>query len=194
MKAKIYSGFVPIKLSSSFEHVNINLAKVTHVLFGTRYVETVKIKVSVGRLYWKQQHSCTFTLTPFAFYSVLFQIHANCRIRSVYFSDRLYTQKELPNDYKVEENSTAPRVNTVMAEVSMVPEGSRTQGYRKGQSKQRLGSALQTTAAGHDYVHGFHTILYSMEGSPLKFWKQEVSICETGNSNQLCCAPNSSSY
>uniref|UniRef100_A0A674N7K3 CFA20 domain-containing protein n=2 Tax=Takifugu rubripes TaxID=31033 RepID=A0A674N7K3_TAKRU len=145
MKAKIYSGFVPIRLSSSFEHVNINLAKVTHVLFGTRYVETVKIK-----------------------------IHANCRIRSVYFSDRLYTHKELPNDYKVEENSTAPRVNTVVADVSMVPEGSRVQGYTKGQSKQRIGSALQTTAAGHDYVHGFHTILYSMEGSPLKFWKQEV--------------------
>lgn len=103
----------------------------------------------------------------------------------MYFSDRLYTHKELPNNYKVEENSAAPRVNTVMADGSMVPEGSRSQGHRKGQSKQRIGSALQTTAAGHDYVHGFHTILYSMEESPLKFWKQEVSIYETVNSNQF---------
>lgn len=189
MKAKIYSGFVPIRLSSSFEHVNINLAKVTHALFGTRYVETVKIKVSIllktaAFLYAHANSLC--------FIPVLFQIHANCRIRSVYFSDRLYAHKELPNDYKVEENSTAPRVNTVMAEVSMEPEGSRTQACKKGRSKQRIGSALQTTAAGHDYVHGFHTILYSMEGDPLKFWKQEVSIYETGNC--CCCAPNSSSY
>lgn len=107
----------------------------------------------------------------------------------MYFSDRLYTHKELPNDFKVEENSAAPRVNTVMADVSMVPERSHIQGQRKGPTKQRLGSALQTTASGHDYVHGFHTILYSMEGSPLKFWKQEVSVYETVNS-----APNFSSY
>lgn len=173
MKAKIYSAFVPIRLSTSFEHVNINLAKVTHALFGTRYVETVKIKV---RFYWKPQHSWMFTLTHFAFFFCSFQIHANCRIRSVYFSDRLYTHKELPNDYKVEENKTAPRVNTVVADISMLPDGSAIQGFRKGKSKPRIGSALQTTAAGHDYVHGVHTILYSMEGSPLKCWKQEVSI------------------
>lgn len=46
MKAKVYSGFVPIRLSSSWEHFNINLAKVTNALFGTKYVETEKIKVS----------------------------------------------------------------------------------------------------------------------------------------------------
>lgn len=28
------------------------------------------------------------------------QIHANCRIRRVYFSDRLYTEEELPTEFK----------------------------------------------------------------------------------------------
>ena len=28
------------------------------------------------------------------------QIHANCRIRRVYFSDRLYTEDELPTEFK----------------------------------------------------------------------------------------------
>lgn len=29
------------------------------------------------------------------------QIHANCRIRRVYFSDKLYTEEELPRDYRI---------------------------------------------------------------------------------------------
>jgi len=34
-------------------------------------------------------------------YSYLFQIHANCRIRRVYFSDRLYSEDELPAEFKL---------------------------------------------------------------------------------------------
>lgn len=30
-----------------------------------------------------------------------FQIHANCRIRRVYFSDRLYSEDELPAEFKL---------------------------------------------------------------------------------------------
>jgi hypothetical protein len=29
------------------------------------------------------------------------QIHANCRIRRVYFSDRLYSEDELPAEFKL---------------------------------------------------------------------------------------------
>ena len=29
------------------------------------------------------------------------QVHANCRIRRIYFSDRLYTEAELPPEFKV---------------------------------------------------------------------------------------------
>jgi hypothetical protein len=29
------------------------------------------------------------------------QIHANCRIRRIYFSDRLYTEEELPQEFKL---------------------------------------------------------------------------------------------
>ena len=46
----MYSGFVPLKLSAFWEHIQVNLAKVTNELFGAKYVETVKIKVSVPRL------------------------------------------------------------------------------------------------------------------------------------------------
>lgn len=31
----------------------------------------------------------------------ILQIHANCRIRRVYFSDRLYSEDELPAEFKL---------------------------------------------------------------------------------------------
>ena len=43
----------------------------------------------------QHQHSILcFVLT-------VFQIHANCRIRRVYFSDRLYSEDELPAEFKL---------------------------------------------------------------------------------------------
>lgn len=47
----MYSGFVPLKLSTFWDLININLPKVTNELFGAKYVETVKIKVSMPRLH-----------------------------------------------------------------------------------------------------------------------------------------------
>ena len=32
---------------------------------------------------------------------IIVQIHANCRIRRVYFSDRLYSEDELPAEFKL---------------------------------------------------------------------------------------------
>jgi len=29
------------------------------------------------------------------------QIHANCRVRRVYFADRLYSEDELPKDFRL---------------------------------------------------------------------------------------------
>ncbi|CAB4060340.1 Cilia- and flagella-associated protein 20 [Lepeophtheirus salmonis] len=49
-----------------------NLADFTRRAYGTNYVETLRV-----------------------------QIHANCRIRRVYFSDRLYSEEELPAEFKL---------------------------------------------------------------------------------------------
>lgn len=50
MKATMFSGFVPLRLSAYWDYIVINLAELTHKLFGTKYVKTVKIQVSVNRL------------------------------------------------------------------------------------------------------------------------------------------------
>ncbi|XP_056894878.1 uncharacterized protein LOC130529012 [Takifugu flavidus] len=62
----------PLKLSNYWQYFCLDLADVTNRVFKTNYVETAKIK-----------------------------IYANCRIRRVYFTDRLYSYHELPSDYKV---------------------------------------------------------------------------------------------
>lgn len=47
----VYVVCVPLILAASWEHININLAELTYELFGTKYVETVKVQVSVDTLY-----------------------------------------------------------------------------------------------------------------------------------------------
>lgn len=99
-----------------------------------------------------RQRCSMFTLTHFGFF---LQIHANCRIRSVYFADRLYTYQELPNDYKVVENITSLVINPVMPE--------------KQPAEQRPKRP------------GFQSILNSVGKDPLKRWRKEVSIYKTIN-------------
>ncbi|TWW59479.1 Cilia- and flagella-associated protein 20 [Takifugu flavidus] len=141
MKVSVFSGFVPLRLSTYWDYIIINLAELTHQLFGTKYVKTLKI-----------------------------QIHANCRIQRVYFSDRLYSQQDLPHDWK--ENEAAPSINEVMA--SGVPSGSGHWGHGNRYNELRSGTCCQPTAAVHNCQPGFRSILYSTGWSLLKFWNIEV--------------------
>lgn len=146
----MYSGCVQLKLTTSWEHININLANATRALFGTKYAETVKIKVT-AKIFGGQQRCSMFTLThcTLAFSP---QIHANCRIRSVYFADRFYTYRNLPNDYKVVENITSLAITPVM------PEKPAEQHRPK---KQRP---------------GFQSVLNSVKKDPLRRWRKAVSV------------------
>ncbi|CAK9824080.1 Cilia- and flagella-associated protein 20 [Anthophora retusa] len=63
---------MPIGLSGGWNQIQFNLADFTRRAYGTNYVETTRI-----------------------------QIHANCRIRRIYFADRLYSEDELPEDFKL---------------------------------------------------------------------------------------------
>ena len=53
-------------------HIQFNLSDFTRRAYGTNYIETLRV-----------------------------QIHANCRIRRIYFSDRLYSEEELPPEFKL---------------------------------------------------------------------------------------------
>lgn len=63
---------MPLRLDPGWNKVEINLADFTHRAYGTRYMETVRIR-----------------------------INANVRLRRVYFSDQLYPEDEKPFEYRL---------------------------------------------------------------------------------------------
>lgn len=63
---------MPIGLSGGWNQIQFNLADFTRRAYGTQFIETLRV-----------------------------QVHANARLRRIYFSDRLYTEEELPQDYKL---------------------------------------------------------------------------------------------
>ena len=63
---------MPMRLDEGWNQIQFNLSDFTRRAYGTNYIETLRV-----------------------------QIHANCRIRRIYFSDRLYSEQELPSEYKL---------------------------------------------------------------------------------------------
>ncbi|XP_066591700.1 cilia- and flagella-associated protein 20-like [Prorops nasuta] len=75
-RVKTFCTSCPIALTtsdnSSWNQIQFNLPDLTHRAYGTSYVETIKM-----------------------------QIHANCRVRRIYFADRLYAPENTPDEYKL---------------------------------------------------------------------------------------------
>ncbi|KAM3577475.1 hypothetical protein VYU27_000638 [Nannochloropsis oceanica] len=71
-RVKPFICTMPMRLDDGWNQIQFNLADFTRRAYGTNYVETLRV-----------------------------QVHANCRLRRIYFSDRLYTEEELPAEFKV---------------------------------------------------------------------------------------------
>lgn len=69
---KPFCTAMPMGMSPGWNQIQFNLADFTRRAYGSNYLETVSL-----------------------------QVHANVRIRRVYFTDKLYTEAELPNDYRL---------------------------------------------------------------------------------------------
>jgi hypothetical protein len=71
-RVKPFICTMPMRLDQGWNQIQFNLSDFTRRAYGTNYVETLRV-----------------------------QIHANCRIRRIYFSDRLYSEEELPPEFKL---------------------------------------------------------------------------------------------
>lgn len=69
---KPFCTAMPMGMSPGWNQIQFNLADFTRRAYGSNYLETVSV-----------------------------QVHANIRIRRIYFTDKLYTEAELPHDYKL---------------------------------------------------------------------------------------------
>lgn len=63
---------MPLRLDEGWNQIQLNLADYTRRAYGTNYVETLRV-----------------------------QVHGNCRLRRIYFADRLYSEEELPPEFKL---------------------------------------------------------------------------------------------
>ncbi|KAF3963418.1 hypothetical protein CMV_012192 [Castanea mollissima] len=71
-RVKPYICTMPLRMDEGWNQIQLNLADFTRRAYGTNYVETLRV-----------------------------QVHANCRLRRIYFSDRLYSEEELPPEFKL---------------------------------------------------------------------------------------------
>ena len=71
-RVKPFICTMPMRLDDGWNQIQFNLSDFTRRAYGTNYIETLTV-----------------------------QIHANCRIRRIYFSDRLYSEDELPPEFKL---------------------------------------------------------------------------------------------
>ncbi|KAK0163213.1 hypothetical protein PV327_006918 [Microctonus hyperodae] len=71
-KIRPFSTSMPMGLSGGWNQIQFNLAEFCKKIYGSNYIETTRM-----------------------------QVHANCRIRRIYFADRLYQEDELPEEYKI---------------------------------------------------------------------------------------------
>ena len=71
-RVKPFICTMPLRLDEGWNQIQFNLSDFTKRAYGSNYVETLRV-----------------------------QIHANCRIRRIYFSDRLYNEQDLPNEYRL---------------------------------------------------------------------------------------------
>lgn len=89
----IFCVQMPLKLSTDWNQIQINLADFTHRAFGTNYLETVRVR-----------------------------INANVRLRHVYFTDRMYADNEKPKEYRLQlVNKNKMDIDRVCNEVSVAP-------------------------------------------------------------------------
>jgi len=71
-RVKPFICTMPMRLDEGWNQIQFNLSDFTRRAYGSNYIEILRV-----------------------------QIHANCRIRRIYFSDRLYSEEELPPEFKL---------------------------------------------------------------------------------------------
>ncbi|XP_013713789.2 cilia- and flagella-associated protein 20-like [Brassica napus] len=71
-RVKPYICTMPLKMDEGWNQIQLNLPDLTRRAYGTNYTETLRV-----------------------------QVHANCRLRRIYFADRLYLDEELPPEFKL---------------------------------------------------------------------------------------------
>lgn len=81
-RVKPFICTIPMKLDEGWNQIHFNLTDFTRRAYGSNYLETLRV-----------------------------QIHANCRIRRIYFTDQLLSSNKLPDEYRAYSNVNNEQMN-----------------------------------------------------------------------------------
>ncbi len=79
-RVKPFICTMPLTLEPNWNQIRFDLADFTRRAYGTSYVETLRVS-----------------------------LHANCRVRRVYFCDQIYADDDLPKEFKLYASRTYPK-------------------------------------------------------------------------------------
>ncbi|XP_078525128.1 cilia- and flagella-associated protein 20 isoform X1 [Lissotriton helveticus] len=88
-RVKPFNCSMPMRLDDGWNQIQFNLSDFTRRAYGTNFIETLRVQMGDKA---DSDHRPQ---------EIVLKIHANCRIRRVYFSDRLYSEDELPSEFKL---------------------------------------------------------------------------------------------
>lgn len=89
---QVFCVQMPLCLADGWNQIQLNLADLTQRAFGTKYLETVRIRVN-----------------------------ANCRLRHIYFTDRFYADHEKPREYRLNIDEKNKRKTDLTSADEIVP-------------------------------------------------------------------------
>lgn len=98
---------MPMRLDDGWNQIQFNLPDFCKRAYGTAYVETLRVQVT---------NIPIFILGVINVVVIVVQVHANVRVRRVYFADRVYSEEELPAEFKLFLPVSAPAASAALSE------------------------------------------------------------------------------
>ena len=123
-RVKPFICTIPMKLDEGWNQIHFNLTDFTRRAYGTNYIETLRV-----------------------------QIHANCRIRRIYFTDQLISSKQIHAEYRAFNNQNDEQEEQQyqqpnMGQPGMGMEGEMGMGGEEMQQEQHMEEQRQEIVEG----------------------------------------------
>lgn len=105
-RVKPFICTMPMRLDDGWNQIQFNLSDFTRRAYGmflqTYLHRTAPLRaITVMKIRWSMYLLGSTGAGTNYIETLRVQIHANCRIRRIYFSDKLYTEEELPPEFKL---------------------------------------------------------------------------------------------
>ena len=105
-RVKPFICTMPMRLDEGWNQIQFNLSDFTRRAYGTNYIETLRVQIHancrIRRLICSSYIPWCFYICFFNFlHGCLFKFASLTLVYRIYFSDRLYSEDELPPEFKL---------------------------------------------------------------------------------------------